>query len=54
VQAAQALEADDPLCGVDVVRTFQGRIRTCERWVWPVAEGQVHIMEALSVAGGTQ
>ncbi len=47
--AAGHLEAYDPLAGVDIWGVFAGR--TClkaERWLWPVGEGQVHLMEALA------
>ena len=50
LEAAVPLEADDPLCGVDVVRSFPGRtLERHERWLWPVAPGQTHVMEALRV-----
>jgi hypothetical protein len=42
------LEASDPLCGVQVLQACRGRAGTrCARWIWPVAEGQTHVMEAL-------
>ncbi len=52
LRATEALEADDPLCGVDVARAFPGR-RVAEpvRWLWPVGPGQVHVVEALRVDG---
>ena len=50
LQASVPLEADDPLCGVDVVRAFPGRVaERPPRWLWPVAPGQTHVMEALRV-----
>jgi hypothetical protein len=52
LEAQEALEADDPLCGVDVVRAFPGReVDHHRRWLWPVAAGQTHVMEALRVKG---
>jgi len=50
--ATVPLEADDPLCGVDVLKAFPGReLERHQRWVWPVAQGQTHVMEALRVRG---
>jgi len=50
--ATVPLEADDPLCGVDVVPAFPGRLPgRHERWLWPVAAGQTHVMEALWLPG---
>jgi hypothetical protein len=52
LQASVPLEADDPLCGVDVVGAFPGRsLERHHRWLWPVGPGQTHIMEALRVLG---
>jgi hypothetical protein len=45
------LEVSDPLAGVDVLRVLTGsRLEAArkERWVWPVAPGQRHLVEALS------
>ena len=44
------LEVSDPLCGLDVLQAFQGR--GCvqhQRWLWELAPGQRHVMEALRV-----
>jgi len=50
LEAQVPLEADDPLCGVDVARSFPGReVAGHARWLWPVAPGQTHVMEALRV-----
>ena len=50
LQADRELEAEDPLCGVDVLAAFPGRERERhQRWLWPVAAGQTHVMEALRV-----
>jgi len=48
LSAALPVEASDPLCGVDVVGELRGR--AClrhQRWLWPVAPGQTHLMEAV-------
>ncbi|NTV73743.1 MAG: hypothetical protein HGA66_06005 [Holophaga sp.] len=48
LETAFPLEAEDPLCGVDVAQAFPGRpAEFHQRWLWPVAPGQVHVMEAL-------
>jgi hypothetical protein len=53
--APAPLEVDDPLCGVDVALAFPGRVlERPARWLWPVAPGQVHVMEALGVKGRTR
>ena len=50
VRAASPLEASDPLCGVDVLAEVKGRmVERHHRWVWPVAPGQTHIMEAIRI-----
>jgi len=50
LEADLPLEAEDPLCGVDVAGAFRGRsVEGHQRWVWPVAPGQVHVMEALRI-----
>jgi hypothetical protein len=52
LQAPGPLEITDPLCGVDVLAAFPGReLDRLQRWLWPVAPGQLHVMEALRVAG---
>jgi hypothetical protein len=50
LQAPGPLEADDPLCGVDVLQAFQGReVDRHQRWLWRIAPAQVHVVEALRV-----
>jgi hypothetical protein len=50
LRGAAAVEAADPLCGVDVLAELGGRrFERHERWLWPVAPGQLHVMEALRV-----
>lgn len=50
LSADAPLEADDPLCGIDVVEVFRGRkMERHERWIWDVGPGQTHVMEALRV-----
>jgi hypothetical protein len=50
LRAEGPLEASDPLCGVDLTEAFQGRALSLHRrWIWPVAPGQTHIMEALRI-----
>jgi hypothetical protein len=50
--ASASLEVDDPLCGVDVTRAFPGRALVLQdRWLWTVAPGQTHVMEAMAVGG---
>ena len=52
VRAATPLEASDSLCGVEVRAEFPGReVERHQRWLWPVAPEQVHVMEALRVPG---
>ena len=46
---APALELSDPLCGVDLRQEL--RVERLERWLWPVAPGQVHVMEAVFSPG---
>lgn len=50
-QILNALEARDPLCGVDVLALMARTPERQERWLWPVATGQVHLMEALAFSG---
>lgn len=43
-------ELEDPLAGVDVPAELQGLGRIVERrerWLWPLAAGQTHVVEAL-------
>jgi len=43
------LEASDPLSGVDFVAELNGLpCRSKERWIWPLALKQIHIVEALA------
>jgi hypothetical protein len=47
------LEVADPLCGVDVLaEAGDRRPAGHQRWLWPVAPGQVHVMEALQFPAG--
>jgi hypothetical protein len=51
LRAAGPLEVSDPLCGVDLVREILDRpISRHRRWIWPVAPGQTHVMEAMRIA----
>jgi hypothetical protein len=50
LRAAGPLEVSDPLCGVDVVSEFMSATLTHHRrWIWPVAPGQTHVMEAMRI-----
>ncbi|MDR3673101.1 MAG: hypothetical protein P4L36_19810 [Holophaga sp.] len=50
LRSGSPLEVSDPLCGVDVVSEVQGRILARhQRWLWPVAPGQTHIVEAMQI-----
>lgn len=50
LMADAPLEADDPLCGIDVLEAFRGRkMERHERWLWEVGPGQAHVMESLRV-----
>jgi len=50
LRADGPLEAADPLAGVDVLRECAGRaLAAHQRWIWPVAPGQIHVMEAIRV-----
>jgi hypothetical protein len=43
------LEASDPLSGVDFIEELGGLpCRAKERWIWPLATRQMHIVEALA------
>lgn len=47
-----SLEVGDPLVGLDVRRLFADRREIgFDRWLWPVAPGQLHLMEALAYSG---
>ena len=51
LRAEAPLEVADALAGVDVLAAFQGRTVTRhQRWLWPVAPGQMHLVEGLRVA----
>ncbi len=50
-QVLTAHEARDPLCGVDVLTLMARAPERQERWLWTVAPGQVHLMEALAFSG---
>ena len=46
------LEVSDPLCGLDVATAFRGAtLDSHRRWLWQLAPGQTHVMEALRVLG---
>ena len=50
LRSAGPLEVSDPLCGVDVAAELRGRtLARHERWLWPVAPGQTHVMEAMRI-----
>lgn len=44
------LEASDALCGVDPLEETGSRdVSQHLRWIWPVARGQTHVMEAMRI-----
>jgi hypothetical protein len=50
LRAPGPVEAMDLLGGADPAESFQGRpLAHRERWIWPVARGQAHVMEAIHV-----
>jgi hypothetical protein len=50
LRGAVPVEASDPLCGVDVLREIQARgWDRHQRWLWPVAPDQTHIVESLRI-----
>jgi hypothetical protein len=50
LRSACPVEASDPLCGVDVASEAEGReVALQHRWLWPVASGQTHLMEAIRI-----
>jgi hypothetical protein len=50
LRAAGPLEVSDPLCGVDIMSEIKGRVLARHlRWLWPVAPGQTHVMEAMQI-----
>lgn len=56
VEGLGRAEVEDPLCGVDPLAEFASRgrpIHRKERWLWPVAEGQTHLVEAIALGSPT-
>ena len=54
LRGGQALEAADPLVGLDVgevLRTGGREILQQTRWIWPLGPGQRQIVEALALRG---
>lgn len=54
IQGLGFAELEDPLAGVDPLVELQARGRRIdrrERWLWPLAPGQTHLVEALAVDG---
>lgn len=50
LESAGVLEVADPLAGVEVRDECPAhRVDRLDRWIWPVAPGQIHIMEALAL-----
>ena len=50
LRSPAALEVDDPLPGLDALAFFREHPRLAfDRWLWPVGEGQLHLMEALAL-----
>jgi hypothetical protein len=48
--AGPPIEASDALAGLDVARVLPGgelSLERNERWLWPLAPGQLHVVEAL-------
>jgi len=46
------LEASDPLSGVDFINELNGLdCRAKERWIWPLARKQIHVVEAIGIGG---
>jgi hypothetical protein len=53
VTTKTSLDVSDPLPGVDVLEELAAR--QCvekRRWVWPLAPGQIHVVEAISMRAG--
>lgn len=49
LQSREILEVSDPLCGFELGSVFAGRSRLrMDRWFWFLAQGQLHLMEALA------
>jgi hypothetical protein len=54
LHSAVPLDVSDPLLGLDMRQRFSGRHEASfERWLWPVATGQLHLMEALAYTGSS-
>jgi hypothetical protein len=52
VKVGEALEVSDPLAGLEIqalIAAGRGNLVRQERWLWPVAPGQRHVVEALAV-----
>ena len=53
LRADEPLEVLDPLCGVHPGQELCGREASrLVRWIWPLAPGQTHLMEAMRVSPG--
>lgn len=46
-------DANDPWPGLEPRHAFGDELLRRERWLWPVAPGQVHLMEALATSPGS-
>jgi len=56
IEGAGQAEVEDPLCGVDPrveLITADRALHRQERWLWPVAEGQTHLVEAIALGPST-
>jgi len=50
LRSDSVLEASDPLCGVELLDESGSRTVSHHlRWIWPVAPGQTHVMEAMRI-----
>jgi hypothetical protein len=55
LRGTTSLEVGDPLPGLDVLAFFNDRPRLAfDRWLWPVGEDQLHLMEALAVGSSAR
>jgi hypothetical protein len=53
LRADGPVEAMDPLCGVEIVSEIKSRpVTRHQRWLWPVAPGQIHVVEAVRIPSG--
>lgn len=55
VQGRGHAELEDPLAGIDPIAELQGHDRSIlrkERWLWPLAPGQTHLVEAVASLTG--